>query len=118
MERNVNGPSQPRWPLFKRLACVQLAIFALTLCLWFFFTDRTQGKLAEVLFWIGVASLGLGVAILCGAWRGLRDADVDLIMGPSHKRHARQFGDVQRAYADLNVFALAGCISIIVSLII
>lgn len=105
-------------PLEKRLAILQLVLLATSTAIWFLFTDRSRGQLAEVLFWVGIGSVCVGVAILCGAWKGFRDSDVDLILGPSHKRHARLFGDVRRAYGDLNLFALSGCITIIISLII
>ncbi|MEM7210001.1 MAG: hypothetical protein AAF434_19425 [Pseudomonadota bacterium] len=109
---------KPEPTLLKRLALLLLVQMAIACAAWLAFTDRTPGRLSEVLFWVGVGSLIIGVAILCGAWSGFRNTDTDLIMGPSHKRHARSFRDVKRAYSDLNLLALCGCLSIILSLLI
>lgn len=102
----------------KRLAILELILLVLALFIWILFTERTRYSLSETLFWVGLSALGIGVALICGAWRGYRDPDIDYILGPSLERAARSFQEVRRAYFYLNVFALAGCITMILSLLV
>ena len=108
----------PVLPIEKRLAILEFILLILALLIWFLFTDRTRYSLSETLFWVGVSALGIGVALICGAWRGYRDPDIDYILGPSLERAAQSFQEVKNAYSYLNVFALAGCITMILSLLV
>ena len=102
----------------QRLVILELVLLGLAFLIWVLFTDGTSGSLRATLFWIGLGSIVFGIALISGAWRGYREQDTDYIIGPSLERSAKAFKDVKRAYSDLNMFALAGCITIVLSVII
>lgn len=105
-------------PLEKRVLILELILLNLAMFIWIFFTDGTRDSLSVSIFWMGLGSIIVGIALVCGAWRGYREPDVDYIMGPSLKRSEQAFQDVKRGYSDLNLFTMAGCIAIIISVLI
>ncbi len=108
----------PARPVERRVATVLAVLAVLDLLYWLGFTARTAVALSDTLFWSGLLVIAVGLAMVCGAYRGMREPDVDLVLGPSAERSARRFEDVRRAYGDLNVLALAGSIAVIAALLV
>lgn len=105
-------------PIEKKLLIIELVLLNIAMLIWILFTDGTRDSLSVSIFWVGMGSILAGIALICGAWRGYREPDVDYILGPSLQRSANSFQDVKRGYADLNLFALAGVVAILLSVLI
>jgi hypothetical protein len=105
----------PGAPLETRLLRVAAGISIATLVFWLAFTERDGVGLCDALFWSGAGSIGLGVLILSGAWRGNRMSNFHTLRHNGLEQAAREFQDIRRAYGDLNVLAMGGTIAAILS---